>query len=112
MARRILAIAIFCVLATMPAYAGSATSNLAVNKSSPLRIITTGVTLDCSWSAGTVVMTLSAIGGDGQPITYSLGGTPSGDLAISGANLVVGPNGVATANCGKVEAIVINANQP
>ena len=94
------------------AWAGSVSNSAAVNKVSPLRVITTGITADCTWPSGTVVMQMSTTGGDGQPVTYSLGGTPSGDFTISGSAVVVGANGIAPANCGKVENVTINATQP
>ena len=102
-----------CILSgfAASAWAGSVSNTVPVAKASPLRVITTGVTADCTWPSGTVVLQMSTTGGNGQPVTYSLGGTPSGDFVISGTNLVVGPTGVAPANCGKVENVTINANQ-
>lgn len=94
------------------AFAGSATSSVAATKGAALHIIVTGIYVDCSWSAGQKVLTLGVTGGDGNPITYTLGGTPTGDLAISGNTLVVGSNGVTAANCNTVESLTINAAQP
>lgn len=103
---------LFIFLVSGVAHAGSAVSTVAVSKSSPLRVVTTGVTVDCSWAPGTVVLQLSTLGGDGTAVTYSLDGTLTGDLVISGSNLIVGSNGIAIANCGKVENLTINASQP
>jgi hypothetical protein len=99
------------VLLPSLAHAGSATSNIAVNKIAPLRVISVGVMADCSWAPGTVVLQLNVTGGTGKPVVYSIGGTPLGDLAISGNNLVIGANGIATANCNTIENIQIVATQ-
>jgi len=53
---------------------------------------------------------LSVTGGDGNPITWSISGDTT-DFALSGNNVVVGPNGVAAADCGKVNIVVVTAAQ-
>jgi hypothetical protein len=103
--------AALAVMGSHAAFAQAATANAVITKSSPLKLVTSGVLVDCSWAPGTVVMKMSSTGGDGKAVTYTLGGTPSGDLAISGSNIIVGPNGIAAANCGTVENITINATQ-
>ncbi len=94
-----------------PADAGTATATATVSKVSPLKVITTAVTADCTWAPGAVVMTMGTTGGDGKAVTYTLGGTPTGDFAISGNSVVVGPSGIAAANCNTVETLTINATQ-
>lgn len=68
-------------------------------------------TIACGTAPGTVVLAISTTGGDTNPITYSLSGDTA-DFALSGTNVVVGPNGVAAANCGKGLVITITATQP
>jgi hypothetical protein len=93
------------------ANAGSATATLAANKASPLQLVITGVMADCSWAPGTKVLTFGTAGGDGKAVTYAFGGSPTGDFAISGNTLVVGPTGIAAANCGTMETISIIGTQ-
>ncbi len=113
MRKSILAVGAAIVLfGNYPAIAGSASATVAANKASPLQLIITGVLVDCSWAAGTKVLTLGTSGGTGTAITYTVGGTPSGDFAISGNTVLIGTNGVAAANCGKIENISIIATQP
>ena len=94
------------------ANAGTATATLAANKAAPLQLLITGVLMDCAWAPGMKVLTMGTVGGTGTAITYTFGGTPTGDLAISGNTLIVGPTGIAAANCGKIENISIIATQP
>jgi hypothetical protein len=109
----IAASAAIALIGSHSANAGSATATAAVNKiAAPLKVVTTGLAADCTWSPGMAVMTMSTTGGDGKAITYTFGGTPTGDFAISGANVVIGPNGIAPANCGVVENLAIIATQP
>ena len=65
----------------------------------------------CQAPPGTVVTTLSATGGDNTPITWSLAGGDTTDLAISGANLVVGPNGIAGSTCPVAPATTTTINE-
>ena len=110
---RKLIVAVLATIALTPAAnAGSATATAAVNKiAAPLKVVTTGLAADCSWAPGMVVMTMNATGGNGKPITYTFGGVPSGDFAINGSSVIIGPNGIAPANCGIVENLSIIANQ-
>ena len=110
--RKLILAASLVLLWSCSAYAGSSVGSVTVNKVSPLRLMTAGVTADCTWPIGTVVMSMSTTGGNGNAITYTLGGTPTGDFVISGSNLIIGPNGVAPANCGKVEIVTITVSQP
>ena len=64
----------------------------------------------CQAPPGTVVTTLSATGGDNTPITWSLAGDTT-DFAISGANLVVGPNGIAASTCPVAPATTNTVNE-
>ncbi len=94
------------------ANAGSASATVAANKASPLQLIITGVMTDCSWAPGTKVLTMGTQGGTGTTVTYTFGGTPTGDFAISGSTLIVGANGIAAPNCGKIENVSIIGTQP
>ncbi len=95
-----------------PANAGTATATAAVNVvAAPLKIVITGLAVDASWPAGMVVMTMGAVGGNGKAIVYTFSGTAPPDLAISGSNVVVGPNGVNPANGGTIETLTILATQ-
>src|SRR5215469_14697660 len=64
----------------------------------------------CQAPPGTVVATMSATGGDNTPITWSLAGDTT-DFAISGAKLVVGPNGIAASTCPVAPATTTTINE-
>jgi hypothetical protein len=67
----------------------------------------------CNTAAGTVVAAVSTTGGDGNAVTLSLTGGDTTDFALSGSNIVVGPNGIAAANCdNKVHILTVQAVQP
>ncbi len=104
--------AAMALLGCHSAHAGTATATVAASKASPLQLQITGVMADCSWAPGTRVLIFGATGGTGTTVTYTLGGTPSGDFAISGSTLVIGTNGIAAANCGKIEPVSIIGTQP
>jgi hypothetical protein len=55
-------------------------------------------TVACNAAPGSLVMTMVATGGDGNPVSFALAGD-TGDFALSGNTIVVGPNGIAPANC-------------
>lgn len=69
----------------------------------------------CAAAPGTVVAQASVSGGDGTAISW----TASGDTAdftispTSGAaiNVIVGPNGIASGNCGATQSISLQATQ-
>jgi len=113
MRRTLTAAAAILFLGCYPVYAGSTTASVTVAKAAaPLRVITTGITADCGWPPGTVIMTMSAQGGNGNPVTYSLATGSSGDFVVSGSTVVIAPNGIAPPNCGKTENVTVNATQP
>src|SRR6516225_1461138 len=56
------------------------------------------------------VACLAPAGGDNTPITWALAGDTT-DFAISGANLVVGPNGIATSTCPVAPATTNTVNE-
>jgi hypothetical protein len=64
----------------------------------------------CNAPAGTTVSTLTANGGDGTAISWSLSGD-TGDFVMSGNNLVAGSNGIASGNCGSTQNVTITASQ-
>ena len=70
--------------------------------------------ISCLSPAGTLILTASVTGGNGNPATFVLGGTTgSSDFVIdpvSGA-LSVGPGGIPIADCGRLQAFRIGASQ-
>ena len=98
--------------AASPAFAGSATATLFVTIQVPLAIVfTPSAPIEaCDTAPGTLVSALSVTGGDGNPITWSISGDTT-DFALSGNNVVVGANGFAAADCGKVNTVVVTAAQ-
>lgn len=64
----------------------------------------------CEVAAGTVVSALSTVGGNGNPVTFALAGDTT-DFALSGSNVVVGPNGIAAANCNATQTMTVTASQ-
>ena len=67
-------------------------------------------TVACQAPPGTVVATLVLTGGDNTTITWALAGDTT-DFAISGANLVVGPNGIASSTCPVAPATTNTVNE-
>lgn len=112
---RVLAVAALAALALpLPARAGSVTGALSITVQPPamaLVINPSSATLACNAAAGTVVSALSVSGGDGGAVTYTLAGDTT-DFAIAGSNVVVGPNGIAAADCGKTFSESVTATQP
>jgi hypothetical protein len=100
-------------LLASPALAGSVTSTLPITVQAPLAIVFTPAspTIPCSAPAGTVVSALSLTGGDGNTPTWGIAGDTT-DFALSGANIVVGTNAIASADCGKTNNVSITATQP
>jgi hypothetical protein len=101
-------------LAPLAAVAGSVSGTLTVVVAPPaLAMVINPSNVDeaCAVPEGTVVSQLSTTGGDGNPVTFSLTGGDTTDFAISGSNVVVGPNGIATADCGQTEAVTVTASQ-
>jgi hypothetical protein len=94
-----------------PASAGTVTTSLQITIQAPFALVFTppAPTLPCTAAAGTVVSALSTTGGDGNPVTYSL--TGSSDFVVSGANIIVAPAGLASADCGRVISVTVTANQ-
>jgi len=68
----------------------------------------------CSAAPGSEVAVVSSSGGDGNAITLSMAGDVT-DFALNAAHppasLLVGPNGIAAANCGKTFVETITATQ-
>ena len=64
----------------------------------------------CLAPAGTVITTMVPTGGDNTAISWSLAGDTT-DFAISGANLVVGPNGIASSTCPVAPATTNTVNE-
>jgi hypothetical protein len=65
----------------------------------------------CNAAPGTKVSTASTSGGNGNPVTYLISAGDTGDFAMSGADVVVGPNGVAAANCSTNQIVSVSATQ-
>jgi len=81
----------------------------------PLKLVFTpsAPTIPCGAPAGTQVAALSVTGGNGNPPKYAPTGGDTTDFAVSGANVVVGPNGapVDLTNCGKTLNVTVTATQ-
>ena len=95
-------------------WAGSATATLPITIQKPLQITfnPSAPTIACNTPAGTKVADISATGGDGNAVTYSTTSGDTTDFAISGTQVVVGANGIATANCGQVNNLGVTGTQP
>jgi hypothetical protein len=93
------------------ALAGSTSETVPVSvRPQPLHIDVVGVNTECSWPPGTVILQYAPTGGNGAPLVYTLTGDTA-DFAMSGSSLVVGPSGIAPANCGKVNTVTVTATQ-
>jgi hypothetical protein len=118
MIRNLLAVAV--ALLAGPAVAASVTLDIPITIQAPPKIVLTppNPTVLCTAAPATVVSGLGLTGGDGNPATYTAIGGDTTDFGVSGTNLVVGPSGIAAANCpqpgqpNNVEIITIQANQP
>jgi hypothetical protein len=64
----------------------------------------------CDAPPGTVVAQLLPQDGDSNQVSLSLDGDVS-DFALQGATIVVGPNGIAAANCGQQPTVTVTATQ-
>ena len=94
--------------------ASSVTGTVTITLQAPLKVVfaPTAPTVACTAAPGTVVATLSTTGGDGSPASFTATGGDTDDFAVSGSNVVVGPNGVAAASCGATENLSVAATQP
>jgi hypothetical protein len=110
--KHILASLLLCLSAQF-ALAASSTSDLPITVHQKLTIVFTPAApiIDCTTAPGSVVSALSATGGNGKPVGYSITGGNSTDFALNGTNVVVGPNGIATATCGSTAIVTITATQ-
>ena len=107
------------VAAVSTAHAGSASATLSITIQAPFKItvIPANPSIACNAAPGTPVAALSMTGGDGNPVTYAAGGGDTSDFAVSGSNVVVGPNGIAAANCPAIgqtstQTLTVTATQP
>ena len=102
-------------LALLPAgsQAGNVSGTLSIKIQPALAIsfAPTSPTVDCTAAPGTVVAAISTSGGNGNAATPAITGGNSTDFAISGSNIVVAANGIASANCGKTQSVTITATQ-
>jgi hypothetical protein len=113
-------LALALVVAAAPhAHAGSVTGSVTITIQQLLKLVFTPAapTVLCNAPAGTVVAALSTTGGDGNAVTYTATGGDTADFAVNGTNVVVGPNGIAAANCPPAgqtttENVTIQATQP
>jgi hypothetical protein len=106
--------ALILCAASAHARAGTVTGTLSITIQKPLQIVFTPAapTIPCTSAPGTVVSALSVTGGTGNPATFTASSGDTSDFAVSGANVIVGPNGVNPANCGSVPTVAITASQP
>ena len=66
--------------------------------------------VSCEAPPGTVVAQLIPQNGDASQLSLSLSGDTD-DFALLGATVIVGPNGIAPANCGQQPTITITGTQ-
>jgi hypothetical protein len=98
------------------ALAANASATLTVTILSPLAISfnPSSASISCSAPAGTVITAITSSGGDSKSIGVTLTGDTS-DFALSTAtlpaNVIVGQNGIAAANCGKSNSVTVTATQ-
>lgn len=114
-----------CVALVGSAHAGSGVGTVTIKISPPppppLVVVFTPAnpSLTCNAPAGAVVSALSVTGGDGNPVTYTATGGDTTDFAVSGANVVVGPNGITStgSSCatiaagGTTDTVTVTASQ-
>jgi len=113
-------LALALVVAAAPhAHAGSVTGSVTITIQQPLKLVFTPAapTVPCNAPAGTVLSALSTTGGDGNAVAYTATGGDTADFTVNGTNVVVGPNGIAAANCPPAgqtttENLTITATQP
>ena len=113
-------LALALVVAAAPhAHAGSVTGSVTITIQQPLKLVFTPAapTVSCNAPAGTVLSALSTTGGDGNAVAYTATGGDTADFTVNGTNVVVGPNGIAAANCPPAgqtttENLTITATQP
>jgi hypothetical protein len=98
--------------ATLTATTLSVRGTLTITITAPLAITfsPSNPTVACQAPPGTVVATLVPTGGDNTTITWALAGDTT-DFAISGVNLVVGPNGIAASTCPVAPATTNTVNE-
>jgi hypothetical protein len=115
--RRIILAALLIAAIPLAAHAASVSGSMSITvqpQALALVITPASATIACNAAAGTVVSTLSTIGGDGNTIMYAVTGVSNGDFVIGGASsnqIIVGPNGIATADCGKTQNVTVTASQ-
>ena len=66
-------------------------------------------TVPCNAAPGTVVVSFSDIGGNNNPITWSL--NQNSDFIVSGTDILVGPNGIAQTHCNTNQTVALTATQ-
>jgi hypothetical protein len=98
-------------LAAGGSFAGTTSTTVTITIASPMKItvVPAAPTIACETPAGTAIAALSLVGGTGSPVAYSV--TGSADFAASGSNIVIGANGIASADCGKNVNITLTATQ-
>ena len=119
LARTMLLATVFPVLAhaaevnaTLNATTLSVKGTLTITITAPLTIAFSppNPSVACLAPPGTVVATMVPSGGDNTTITWALAGDTT-DFAISGTNLVVGPNGIAASTCPVAPATTNTVNE-
>jgi hypothetical protein len=105
--------AIGCLIATAAALAGSVSTPFKVTIVRPPLAVTfspASAKVPCDTKPGTVIATVKATGGNGNPVKPVLSG--STNFVLQGMNVVVAPAGVAAGDCpGKSEMVHVDATQ-
>jgi hypothetical protein len=101
-----------CCAGNANAASVSQTLSIVIQSSLVMTFTPAAPTIPCNAAAGTVVASFVLSGGDGNtvPTSPTLAGDTT-DFAISGTNIVVGPSGIAAANCGRTVSVTVTATQ-
>lgn len=105
--RYLLAVVAAHGLIPFTAQAGSVSGTISITMAPPASVLVISpsiASLACEVTAGTMISALSTTGGDGNRVTFWLAGDTT-DFVLSGADVVVGPNGIAAANCNATQTV-------
>ncbi len=101
--------AVLFLLAGVSTASAAQTTQSLVMQARPSMHIVTILPAFCDMPPGTKIASLSATGGNGNPIAWTLTGTTS--LVISGTDIVIGPNGVALPDCNATVPFTVTGTQ-
>ena len=105
------ALAVFTMAPAQPASAAGSTVTVTIMPQLSVAFSPALPAIACNAAPGTVVAGMSAVGGDGNPVTIAVTGGDTTDFTLSGSNIVVGPSGIAGYNCGHNEIFTVTPSQ-